>query len=154
MMGLLFQDSVAANELTISFYNNYVINSLNFFLHSFMTINFLILLAGLIFSYFYFYKRSFDISVPRFIRSIIEKEYGFDSLSRYFIPRIQNNVSKFLWKDIDISAIDNGLINNTSNIINSLSNKVKKLQTGYIYHYSLIIISALILLLIIMRITY
>ncbi len=154
MMGLLFQDSLAANELTISFYNNYVINSLNFFLHSFMTINFLILFAGLIFSYFYFYKRSFDISIPRFIRAVIEKEYGFDSLSRYFIPRIQNNISRFLWKDIDISTIDNGLINNTSNIINSLSNKVKKLQTGYIYHYSLIIISALILLLIIMRIAH
>ena len=154
MMGLLFQDSLAANELTISFYNNYVLNSLNFFLHSFMTINFLVLSAGLIFSYFYFYKRSFDIRIPRFIRAVIEKEYGFDSLSRYFIPRIQNNISRFLWKDIDMSTIDNGLINNTSNIINSLSNKVKKLQTGYIYHYSLIIISALILLLIIMRITH
>ena len=154
MMGLLFQNSLAANELIISFYDNYVVNSLNFFLHSFMTINFLVLLVGIIFSYFYYYKRSFNISVPRFIRAMIEKEYGFDSLSRYFIPKIQNNISRFLWKDIDISAIDNGLINNTSNIINSLSNKVKKLQTGYIYHYSLIIISALIFLLILMRIAY
>ena len=154
MMGLLFQKSLAANELVLSFYNNYVTNSLKFFLHSFMTINFLILLSGLVFSYFYYYKKSFDISIPRFMKSILEKEYGFDNLSKHLIPRIQNNVSKFLWKDIDISAIDNGLINNTSNIINSLSNKVKKFQTGYIYHYSLIIISALILLLILMRIAY
>jgi len=154
MMGMLFQNSLAASELTLSFYNDYVVNSLKFFLHSFMTINFFILLAGLIFSYFYYYKKSFEITVPYFISSFIEKEYGFDSLSRYFIPRIQNRVSRFLWKDIDISAIDNGLINNASNIINSLSSKVKKLQTGYIYHYSLIIISALIFLLILMRIAY
>ena len=154
MMGMLFQNSLAASELTLSFYNDYVVNSLKFFLHSFMTINFFILLAGLIFSYFYYYKKSFEITVPYFISSFIEKEYGFDSLSRYFIPGIQNRVSRFLWKDIDISAIDNGLINNASNIINSLSSKVKKLQTGYIYHYSLIIISALIFLLILMRIAY
>ena len=64
MMGFLFQNSLAANELVLSFYNNYVINSLQFFIHSFTTINFLILLAGLIFSYFYYYKKAFDISVP------------------------------------------------------------------------------------------
>ena len=154
MMGFLFQNSLAANELISSFYNNYVINSLQFFIHSFTTINFLILLVGVIFSYFYYYKKSFDISAPLFIRSLLVKEYGFDNLSRNVIPKIQSNISRFLWKDIDIFAIDNGLINNTSNIINTLSRKVKKLHTGYIYHYSLVIISALIFLLILMRITY
>ena len=51
-----------------------------------------------------------------------------------------------IFEKIDVSIIDNGLINNTSNFINSLSSKIKKYQTGFIYHYSLIIISALILL--------
>ena len=154
MIGILFQNSLAANELTIAFYNDYVINSFEFFLHSFTTINFLILLIGLIFSYLYYYKKAFSINVPDFIRSTLAKEYGFESLSSYFIPKFQNIFTKYLWRKIDISTIDNGLINNTSSFINNLSSKMKKLQTGFIYHYSLIIISALIFLLILMRITY
>ena len=154
MMGILFQNSLAANELMISFYNGYVINSFKFILHSFTTVNFLILLIGLIFSYLYYYKKAFDINVPDFIRSILAKEYGFDILSSQFIPKAQNALTKYLWRRIDISTIDNGLINNTSSFISNLSSKMKKLQTGYIYHYSLVIISALILLLILMRITY
>ena len=154
MIGILFQNSLAANELMMSFYNGYVINSFKFFLHSFTTINFLILLIGLIFSYLYYYKKAFSINVPHFIRSALTKEYGFESLSSYFIPKVQNIFTKYLWRKIDISTIDNGLINNTSSFFSNLSSKVKKLQTGFIYHYSLIIISALIFLLILMRITY
>ena len=154
MIGILFQNSLAANELTIAFYNDYVINSFKFFLHSFTSINFLILLIGLIFSYLYYYKKAFNINVPQFIRSTLSKEYGFESLSSYFIPKIQNIFTKYLWRKIDISTIDNGLINNTSSLFSNLSSKMKKLQTGFIYHYSLIIISALIFLLILVRITY
>ena len=154
MIGILFQNSLAANELIMSFYNGYVINSFKFLLHSFTTINFLILLIGLIFSYLYYYKKAFNINVPHFISSALTKEYGFESLSSYFIPKVQNIFTKYLWRKIDISTIDNGLINNTSSFINNLSSKMKKLQTGFIYHYSLIIISALIFLLILMRITY
>ena len=154
MMGILFQNSLAANELTISFYNDYVINSFKFFLHSFTSINFLILLIGLIFSYLYYYKKAFNINIPHFVRSTLTKEYGFESLSSYFIPKAQNIFTKYLWRKIDISTIDNGLINNTSSLFSNLSTKMKKFQTGFIYHYSLIIISALIFLLILMRITY
>ena len=154
MIGILFQNSLAANELMVSFYNGYLINSFKFFLHSFTTINFLILIIGLIFSYLYYYKKAFSINAPRFIKSALTKEYGFESLSSYFIPKVQNIFTKYLWRKIDISTIDNGLINNTSSFINNLSSKMKKLQTGFIYHYSLIIISALIFLLILMRVTY
>ena len=154
MSGGLFQSSMASAALVISFYDDYVVNSFKFFLHSFTTINFLILLIGLFFSYFYYYKNSFEIKIPKLIRDLVAKEYGFDSLSSHYIPKAQNFLTKYLWKTIDVSAIDDGLINNTSNIINTISNKVKKFQTGYIYHYSLVIISSLILFLIIIRILF
>ena len=154
MLGYLFQDSLAASALTLSFYNDYVQNSWKFFTHSFTTINFFILIIGLIFSYFYYYKKSFRIKVPYFIKNTLNQEYGFNNISATFIPKTQNIVTTYLWKKIDVSMIDNGLINSTSNFFSSLSNRVKRLQTGYIYHYSLIIISALIFLLILMRITY
>ena len=154
MLGTLFGPSLASQELVIFFYNNYVINSLNFFLHSFITINFLILLSGIVFSYFYYYKKSFEIKIPLFIKNILIEEYGFNNFSSKYIPKFQSFVAKYLWKKIDISTIDNGLINNTSHFFDKISYKIRKIHTGYIYHYSLTIISALILLLLIIRFRY
>ena len=154
LSGTLFGASLMSNTVVLDFYNNYVINSLYFFLHSFMTINFFILLIALIFSYYYYYKKSFNISIPNFLSTILKNEYGFNNLSTNFIPKFQNSLTKYLWKNIDILTIDNGLINNTSIMFDKISNKVRKFHTGYIYHYSLTIISALILILLIIRIRY
>ena len=154
LSGTLFGASLMSNTVVLDFYNNYVINSLYFFLHSFMTINFFILLIALIFSYYYYYKKSFNISIPNFLSIILKNEYGFNNLSTKFIPKFQNSLTKYLWKNIDILTIDNGLINNTSLMFDKISSKVRKFHTGYIYHYSLTIISALILILLIIRIRY
>ena len=151
MNGSLFQSSLASSSLVSSFYNDYAINSLEFFLHSFLTINFLILLIAILFSYFFFYKKSFEFRVPDTIKKILTQEYGFNYLSSVLIPNYQKKITEYLWKNIDNSTIDNGLVNNTSNLLSLISNKIKKIQTGYIYHYSLVIISALILLLILSR---
>ena len=151
MNGSLFQSSLASSSLVSSFYNDYAINSLEFFLHSFLTINFLILFVAILFSYFFFYKKSFEFGVPDTIKKILTQEYGFNYLSSVLIPNYQKKITEYLWKNIDNSTIDNGLVNNTSNLLSLISNKIKKIQTGYIYHYSLVIISALILLLILSR---
>ena len=151
MNGSLFQSSLASSSLVSSFYNDYAINSLEFFLHSFLTINFLILFIAILFSYFFFYKKSFEFRVPETIKKILTQEYGFNYFSSVLIPNYQKKITEYLWKNIDNSTIDNGLVNNTSNLLSLISNKIKKIQTGYIYHYSLVIISALILLLILSR---
>ncbi len=151
MNGSLFQSSLASSSLVSSFYNEYAISSLEFFLHSFLTINFLILFVAILFSYFFFYKKSFEFRVPDTIKKILTQEYGFNYFSSVLIPNYQKKITEYLWKNIDNSTIDNGLVNNTSNLLSLISNKIKKIQTGYIYHYSLVIISALILLLILSR---
>tara|TARA_Y100000768_G_scaffold344745_1_gene291193 strand:- start:2996 stop:4600 length:1605 start_codon:yes stop_codon:yes gene_type:complete len=154
MSGKLFQSSSISSELVTTFYDNYVINSLKFFLHSFFTINFLILISAIIFSYIYYYKKSFKVEIPKFIKTTLNQEYGFNPIASIYIPKIQSIFTKYLWKRIDVSAIDNGLINNISEFFTKLSYKIRKSHTGYIYHNSLSIISALILLLILIRYKY
>ena len=73
MNGSLFQSSLASSSLVSSFYNDYAINSLEFFLHSFLTINFLILFVAILFSYFFFYKKSFEFRVPDTIKKFSPK---------------------------------------------------------------------------------
>ena len=80
MLGNLFTNSIEGKDILISFYSNVVGNSLIFFLHSFFTINFIILITGIVISYFYFYKKSFQLKI--YIASLIIRfELGdFDTI--------------------------------------------------------------------------
>ena len=154
MLGNLFTNSIEGKDILISFYSNVVGNSLIFFLHSFFTINFIILITGIVISYFYFYKKSFQLKIPNSISKLLSSEYGFIPLSSIHIPKFQDIFTKSLWKKIDLSIIDNGVVNKTSMFLDTLSIKIRRYQTGYIYHYSLTIISALIVFLFIIYYKY
>ena len=92
--------------------------------------------------------------MPLFIKNILIEEYGFNKFSSKYIHGFQNFLTRYLWKKIDISTIDDGFINNTSNFLDKISHKARKIHTGYIYHYSLTIITALILFLLFIRYKY
>ena len=83
------------------------------------------------------------------IKNILLNEYGFNQLSNSLIPTNIKKISEFLWKKTDISLIDNTFVNGSANIVSSISNKIRLLQTGYIYHYAFIMIIGLLFFLII-----
>ena len=148
-----FSDSITDGNTLSYFYQNYIINSVNFFLHSFTSLSFLALLIGLLLSYFHYYKKSkisnnILVKIP-VIKNILLNEYGFNQLSNFLIPNNIKKISDFLWKKTDISLIDNTFVNGSANIVSSISNKIRLLQTGYIYHYAFIMIIGLLFFLII-----
>jgi len=76
-------------------------------------------------------------------------------LNKYFIDEIyeatvvqpiQKGSEKLLWKFFDISIIDN-IVNGLANIVGKLSGIVKKIQTGFVQSYALIMIAGIALLL-------
>ena len=148
-----FSNSITDGNTLSYFYQNYIINSVNFFLHSFTSLSFLALLTGLLLSYFHYYKKSkisnnILVKIP-VIKNILLNEYGFNQLSNSLIPNNIKKISDFLWKKTDISLIDNTFVNGSANIVSSISNKIRLLQTGYIYHYAFIMIIGLLFFLII-----
>ena len=148
-----FFDSITDGNTLSYFYQNYIINSVNFFLHSFTSLSFLALLIGLLLSYFHYYRESkisnnILVKIP-VIKNILLNEYGFNQLSNSLIPNNIKKISDFLWKKTDISLIDNTFVNGSANIVSSISKKIRLLQTGYIYHYAFIMIIGLLFFLII-----
>ncbi|MAZ57671.1 MAG: NADH-quinone oxidoreductase subunit L [Gammaproteobacteria bacterium] len=148
-----FLDSITDDSTLNYFYQNYIIHSVNFFLHSFSSLSFLALLIGLLLSYFHYYKKNtvshnFLVKIP-VIKNILLNEYGFNHLSNFVIPNNIKKISDFLWKKADISLIDNTFVNGSANIVSLISNKIRLLQTGYIYHYAFIMIIGLLFFLII-----
>ncbi|WBF65318.1 MAG: NADH-quinone oxidoreductase subunit L [Candidatus Kinetoplastibacterium crithidii] len=114
--------------------------SLNFALHSLTSIPFLLTVSGAIISWYLFL---INTNLPSVIKSrfslvykILQEKYYFDVLyekiavSAYYI-------GLFFWQFCDQILIDKLLVNGCANIACFCSKISKKLQSGFIYYYSL-----------------
>ena len=77
---------------------------------------------------------------------ILLNGYFFDFINNYILVKSVRCFSFFLWKFIDKVMIDKVCINGLVNVIFLLSKIVRKLQTGYLYHYICFMMVGLFLL--------
>ncbi len=78
---------------------------------------------------------------------ILDRKYGFDDLYQALFARGSLNLGGFFYKGGDTALIDNTVINGSAWLIERLSGVVRRLQTGYLYHYAFAMIAGLIALL-------
>jgi NADH-quinone oxidoreductase subunit L len=121
---------------------------LSFALHGFMTVPVWLALAGAGFAtYIYLYnpgladklKTAFG-PIPR----ILERKYGFDELYQAVFARGSVALGRLFWRAGDQTVIDGVLVNGTANLIGRLAYVVRRLQSGYLYHYAFMMILGLI----------
>ena len=74
---------------------------------------------------------------------ILINKYYFDYLYENVFARLFNQLGKSLWTIGDIKFIDNFIVNGTAERVGYFSNKVRQLQSGYIYHYALMMVLGL-----------
>ena len=148
-----FDKSITDYARLDQFYILYVEHSLSFFLHSLTSLSFIMIILGLVASYFLYYKddgllEKISDKFP-LLRNILLNEYGFISLSNKIIPTYFKRLANIIWMKSDVSIIDNFFVNGTANLINFISSKARLMQTGYLYHYAFTMIIGLLLFLII-----
>jgi NADH-quinone oxidoreductase subunit L len=78
---------------------------------------------------------------------VLDRKYGFDDLYQAVFARGSLNLGAFFYKGGDTAVIDNTVINGSAWLIERLSGIVRRLQTGYLYHYAFAMIAGLIALL-------
>jgi NADH-quinone oxidoreductase subunit L len=78
---------------------------------------------------------------------ILEEKYGFDRLWIDGFAGFGVKLGKFFWRAGDAAVIDGVLIDGTSNLIGRGAQVLRKLQSGYLYHYAFAMILGLIALL-------
>ncbi len=61
-------------------------------------------------------------------------------ITKFFVLPLYN-LGKFLWTKIDQGIIDKYLPNGSASIVSTISKAFKRIQTGYIFDYTFIIIS-------------
>jgi NADH-quinone oxidoreductase subunit L len=74
------------------------------------------------------------------LRYILSQKYGFDAFNQRVFAKGGARVSEFLFRFADIKILDNLLVNGSGRSIDRLAKWVRKLQTGYLYHYAFVMI--------------
>ena len=109
-------------------------------LHSLVSLPFLFALSGVALAY-YCYQVNLNFPKAIFNRTqmiyrILENKYGFDTFNEKFFAFGSRFLGERFWQIGDIKIIDGWLVNGTAKSIGKFAEKIRVIQSGYIYHYA------------------
>lgn len=78
---------------------------------------------------------------------ILQKKYGLDDFNQFVFVRGARNTGEALYQTGDVKLIDNIFVNGSGHLIEWIAKTSRRLQTGYIYHYALVMVIGLFILL-------
>jgi NADH-quinone oxidoreductase subunit L len=119
-------------------------------LHSVSTAPFWLALAGVVVAwYMYLINPAVPAVIGRALRPLVvllENKYYMDWINENILARGARALGNGLWKVGDRTLIDGWLVNGSWKLVGMVSNWTRKLQTGYLYHYALVMILGIFLL--------
>jgi NADH-quinone oxidoreductase subunit L len=119
-------------------------------LHAVTTAPFWLALAGVVMAwYMYLINPAVPAAIGRALRPLVvllENKYYMDWINENILARGARALGNGLWKVGDRTLIDGWLVNGSWKLVGMVSNWTRKLQTGYLYHYALVMILGIFLL--------
>lgn len=119
-----------------------------FALHGFTQVPFFLALAGFILASWVYLKKISIADKARLtfkpIYNILVNKYGFDTFNQKYIAGGLVKLGNLLWKWSDSKFIDGLIVNGSARLVNRVSRIIRGLQSGYIYHYALVMAVAVI----------
>jgi NADH-quinone oxidoreductase subunit L len=117
-------------------------------LHAFTRPVFWLALAGVVVAWF-FYMRRPDIpaAIQRrfsFVYRVLDNKYYFDWFNENVLARATRLLGSALWKGGDVGFIDGVVIDGGANTIGGIARASRRLQSGYLYWYALVMIMGVI----------
>ena len=100
--------------------------------------------AGFAVAYFlYMMKNNVAASLAKAfapIIAVLENKYYVDWVNENIVARGARCLGTGLWKAGDQGLIDGAIVNGSWKVVGGIASVVRKVQTGYIYHYALAMI--------------
>jgi len=115
--------------------------------HSLFTLPLWFAIAGVLLAWALFIKKmkiNFKFLNP--FKNSLKNNYGFDDFNEKYIAKGILKLGDFLSSKVDIKIIDDFLVNGSGRLVTYFANKLKLIQSGYIYHYAFFMIIGLFLL--------
>jgi NADH-quinone oxidoreductase subunit L len=108
-------------------------------------------LSGVVTAWYFYMKRpDIPVAIQKHFHSIytlLDNKYYFDIFNDWFFAGGARGTSSFLWKFGDIKLIDGMMVNGTAKLVGLFSGVLRRLQSGYIYHYAFSMIIGVFVLL-------
>jgi len=118
-------------------------------LHGLTALPFWLALAGAGIAWFIYIARP---ELPGILRAkwgvlvtVLEEKYGFDRFNDWFFAGGARLFGNGLWKFGDVLLIDGLFVNGAARVVGWSSTVIRKLQSGYIYHYAFAMIIGILL---------
>ena len=143
LFGTFFKDSISVNlkshpameELAKLFHG-----PAEMALHGLMAAPFWLALAGVVLAwYMYMINPALPTAIKRNcmpIYTLLENKYYLDWFNENVLARGTRALGMGLWKGGDQKLIDGALVNGSWKVVGWISSIVRRLQSGYIYHYA------------------
>ena len=109
-------------------------------LHGLTTAPFWLALSGVVLAYYlYIVNPALPTAIKRRaapLYTLLENKYYLDWFNENVLARGARGLGTVFWKLGDQKVIDGGLVNGSWKLVGWVSGAVRKLQSGYIYHYA------------------
>jgi NADH-quinone oxidoreductase subunit L len=106
--------------------------------------------AGVALAYvFYMLKPSWPAAIKQTfspIFNLLENKYYLDWINENILARGARALGTGLWRVGDQAIIDGAMVNGSWKLVGWISGSVRKVQTGYLYHYALVMILGIFVL--------
>ena len=116
----------------------------NFVQHGLLSLPFWVAVSGIVAAAALYLKWT---HVPALIKArlmplftVLDNKYYFDSFNERVFAGGARLLGGGLWRIGDEKIIDGGMVNGSANAVARLSQRLRRVQTGYIYHYAFVMI--------------
>jgi len=140
--GVIFVDAArhpAMSQLASMFHG-----SVGMALHGLQTAPFWLAVAGVALSYYmYMVNPALPAAIKRTfqpVHTLLENKYYLDWINENILARGARALGVGLWKGGDQAVIDGTLVNGSWKLVGWFSGVVRRVQTGYVFHYALVMI--------------
>ncbi len=117
-------------------------------LHAVTTLPFWFAVFGIFISWLFYHRMTQlpTLLVNRFkwLYFILINKYGFDAFNNFFLVKGTLKLGNFLYKVSDLIFIDGIFVNGSGRMIETLSGMVRKIQSGYLFHYAFVMVIGLL----------
>ena len=87
------------------------------------------------------------VSRIRLIHTVLINKYGFDEFNQWAFAGGARKLGNLFWQWGDVKTIDGIMVNGTAKGVGLISNIIRHVQSGYLYHYAFMMIIGLFSLL-------
>jgi NADH-quinone oxidoreductase subunit L len=118
--------------------------------HGLESLPFFLAVAGIIAAWLFYIRYPHLPAVvsrkARFIYMILVRKYYFDDVNDVVFAGGARKIGRMFWRIGDVTLIDGLAVNGTARVIGWFSSIIRRVQTGYVYHYAFAMILGLFLL--------